>query len=435
MSDPVYGAGLWQNANVIDGTRCAVAPSMNRRRSSSYPMASALDVEMARRRSSCAAGPSCGFGAARAGDVNNYHSVNRAACARRGELDSLVTLNISFNNSEHILQKQSWAIPAYRAVRVALVRTPDDGGAAALMSEPNCRGELIERSLAMVELDRKKLRECNPTSEDLLDFGSGTGSAEAFGRTRPTWGHFNQFSEISRCSYLGAKFEDFQLAFPVLRSKLPELTLVVQLVLVHRRKHAGDVTVLGQRVFDNLDEVCAPNATNPGVVWGDAAGMPKILQMHTFTEDMATADHVSMAMRFTPVRFPELYNRVFHGLDARMQNQILGAYALPPGFLWGLKDGNYSTQSARMAGRAQAVLEEVQTYHRSLYHTVLALMERGLFDMHIDPEDEDFKRLGSQRRSRRLLLRADSSGSLAAESCTLFTAFRGTTMPRRHVRV
>ena len=31
-------------------------------------------------------------------------------------------------------------------------------------------------------------------------------------------------------------------------------------------------------------------------------------------------------------------------------------------------------------------------------------MQRGLFDAHIDPEDEDFTRLGSQRRSRRLLL-------------------------------
>ena len=259
------------------------------------------------------------------------------------------------------------------------------------------------------------------------------GEDATFGRTRATSGRFNGFQD--KWSYLGAHFEDFQLPFPVLRSKLPELTLVVQLVLVHRRRRAGDVTVLGQRVFDGLDQVCAPNATEAGVVWGDAAGTPQVLQMHTFTEDKAATEHVSMAMRFTTVRFPELYDRVFNGLGARMQDQIQGAYAAPPGFLGGFKDGAYSRNSARMARRAEAVVQEVQTYHRSLYHTVLALMQRGLFDAHIDPEDEDFTRLGSQRRSRRLLLRADSNGSLAAEGCGLFTAYRNGGIHSRHIRV
>lgn len=326
--------------------------------------------------------------------------------------ESLFTLTVKFHNHDsrgnslHTLQRQSFLRSSWRAVRVALVKTPgeDAGGVASLMSETALRGRLRPDQTASMWQSYKTSRETEPVLESELDFNKRT---LAFGRSVAVRG-------------TSAGFGDFELPFPILRSKIARLSLVVQLIHVHQREHAGHVTVLGQRVLPQLDKAIFERS---GTVWGHPhTGAPQPMAMQGFTDTHPDAGNtVNIAIRFSPLRFRELYARVFGsassalagprifgGASPTMAAQLTTAYAVP-----NCADSPHEQERVQQVGR------DVTTYHEQLYHTVLKLVEDGLYE---DVSD-DLSHLRNQagkgadwRKGRKLLLRIDSVRSGSTDS-------------------
>eukprot|EP00936_MAST-01D_sp_MAST-1D-sp1_P002498 g2498.t1 len=327
--------------------------------------------------------------------------------------ESLFTLTVQFhnrdarNNSLHTLQSQSFFYSSRRAVRVALVKTPgeDAGGAASLMRETALRGRLrpMDQTTSMWS-SYKTSRETEPVPESELDFNKRT---LAFGRSVAVTG-------------MSPIFGDFEVPFPILRSKIARLSLVVQLVHVHGRKQRGNVTVLGQRVLTQLDKAIFERS---GTVWGHPhTGAPKLMAMQGFTDSHSEAGNaINIAIRFSPLTFKELYvrvfgssstaiagSRLFGGVSPAMRAQLTEAYTVP-----GCPDLPHEQERVQQIGR------DVTAYHEQLYHAVLKLVEEGLYE----DVSKDLSHLRNQarkganwRKGRKLLLRIDSVQSGSTDS-------------------
>ena len=323
--------------------------------------------------------------------------------------DSLFTMTIAFGNkgadgkSLHKLQKQSYFRGAYRAIRVAVVKTPKsrDGGADALQEKEYLRGKMRKTGDEHFYSSFKTVRDTEPVPEDVLDYDKHT---VAFGRTIAVSGR-------------APEFEQFELPFPIRRRTLKHISLVVQLVLVHQGKKAGHVTVLGQRIFSRLHE-CV-EAPKMGTVWGEQhTGDPVSMKMSTFAEERDTApDSVCMSIKLTTLTFKELHARAFGGIPKEMQDQIMEAY----------HQGDADEKEARV----EKILNDVKSFHEELYHVVLKLIADGLFD----EKESDMKGVRPAEQGRRLLLRLDSSLSATSSSIEVQGRAQGTGLElfRRYV--
>lgn len=306
------------------------------------------------------------------------------------DLDSLFTMTIAFGNrgadgkTLHKLQKQSYFHSAYRAIRVAVVKTPksSEGGVEALMGKDYLRGKMRETGDEHFYSSFKTARDTEPVPEDVLDYNKHT---VAFGRTVPVSGR-------------APEFEQFELPFPILRRTLKHISIVVQLVLVHQREKAGQITVLGQRVFSRLHECVLP--PRMGTVYGaDHTGDPASMKMSNFAEERDTApDSVCMSIKLTTLTFKELHARAFGGIPKVMQNQIVEAY--------------HQGDSDEVEARVEKILGDVKSFYEQLYHVVLKLIEDGRFD----EKESDMKGVRKAEQGRRLLLRLDSSLSATSTS-------------------
>eukprot|EP00937_MAST-01D_sp_MAST-1D-sp2_P006809 g6809.t1 len=309
---------------------------------------------------------------------------------RSGEVpDSLYVLTVTFGEPDsHVLQRQAFFKGAHRAVRVALVRTPseDAGGERDLMRNPHLIGQRRarpERSVLASFRSYKHARDTEPVTEEELDFSKTT---LVFGRSETTSSNRNP------------DFKDFQCAYPVLRSKLAKLTLVVQLVHVHQRKKAGHITVLGQRTFSDLDKVV--ESPRLGVIHGEVhTGNPARLTMHHFNEgSQQLQDTVSLGIKLAPLTFNQMHHRTFHGISSEMQTQISSAYRVPG-------------VAAKKQERVSIILREIKSYHEQLYHVVLRLLDLERFE-----DVGDTSQLSLARVGRSCLLRLDSTSSAGGMS-------------------
>ena len=186
--------------------------------------------------------------------------------------DQLYKLTLSFGPGT-VLRKQSYLREVSRAVRVAIVGIPGDiesgrssGGDAGGRAKDDHADRGERRSSLQMDSDVypenpklagdgadgggsgssgglfssfKMKRDSRPLAEPLLDAG-GHGAIRV--RTAAQAGS-------------NPHFDDVELPFPVLRSHLKEASVVIQLVQVHRHKHKGQLTVLGQRVLPHGDDV------------------------------------------------------------------------------------------------------------------------------------------------------------------------------------
>eukprot|EP00936_MAST-01D_sp_MAST-1D-sp1_P002311 g2311.t1 len=325
------------------------------------------------------------------------------------EKDSLFTMTIAFGNKtadgrcQHKLQKQSYFRGAHRAIRVAVVKTPQssEGGVDALNDKEYLRGKMRKTGDEKFYSSFKTVRDTEPVPEGVLDYDKHT---VAFGRTIAVSGR-------------SPEFEQFELPFPILRRTLKHISLVVQLVLVHQGKKAGHVTVLGQRVFSRLDEYV--KAPTMGTVWGEQhTGNPVSMKMMTFAEQRDTApDSVCMSIKLTTLTFKELHARAFSGIPTEMQSQIVAAY--------------HQGAADEVEARVEKILNDVKSFHEQLYHVVLKLIEDGLFD----EKESDMRGVRPAEHGRRLLLRLDSSLSASSSSREVQGRAQGTGLElfRRYV--